>query len=33
MKRRQFLSTTLAATGVATIAGCSGTGDLDGDDG
>ncbi|WP_394742985.1 hypothetical protein [Natronococcus roseus] len=33
MKRRQLLSTTLAATGLATIAGCSGTGDLDGDDG
>jgi hypothetical protein len=33
MKRRQFLSTTLVATGAATIAGCSGTDDLDGDDG
>lgn len=33
MKRRQFLSTTLAAAGAATIAGCSGTDGLAGDDG
>ncbi|MFU8869710.1 hypothetical protein [Natronococcus sp.] len=33
MKRRQFLSTTLAAAGAATVAGCSGTGDLAGEDG